>query len=250
MVFDFLESLAAAETVETAREAMIRFFEAHEHPCISYVLDGQAQNGGKPLPPTFSTGSVRQVQQNRSARAAHGQHDQVFVHASRSPRPFYWAQAPRDSDPSIGPVCVGNTLVVDCPWAREAGQASCLVVPLRHGDARLPGLVGIFSELTQPNLERSLETRGSALCLAALAADQRMQAIQRAQVARHISLSPREQECLKWLGSGLRNDRIAERMGVTRPTVEMHLANARRKLGAATRDHALVKALSFGLIDV
>lgn len=77
-----------------------------------------------------------------------------------------------------------------------------------------------------------------------------MRAIQRAQIAGHIGLSPRELECLKWLASGQRNDRIADRMGVTRPTAEMHLANARRKLGAATREHALARALMLGLIDV
>jgi DNA-binding CsgD family transcriptional regulator len=37
-------------------------------------------------------------------------------------------------------------------------------------------------------------------------------------------------------------------MGIALPTVEMHLAKARRKLGVATREQALVKALILGLI--
>ena len=48
---------------------------------------------------------------------------------------------------------------------------------------------------------------------------------------------------------GLRSDRIAERMGITGPTVDLHLGRARNKLGAETRAQALVKALSLGLID-
>ena len=63
-----------------------------------------------------------------------------------------------------------------------------------------------------------------------------------------VRLSPREREALLWLAAGLRNDPIAERMGITNPTVELHLANARRKLGAATREQALVRALVFGLV--
>ena len=56
-------------------------------------------------------------------------------------------------------------------------------------------------------------------------------------------LSPRERECLSWLAGGCRNARIADRMGITVPTVEMHLASARRKLGAATREQALAQAI-------
>lgn len=65
-----------------------------------------------------------------------------------------------------------------------------------------------------------------------------------------VGLSSRERECLQWLAQGLRNDRIAERMGISNPTVEMHFARARRKLGAATREQALAKAVALGLINV
>jgi DNA-binding CsgD family transcriptional regulator len=48
----------------------------------------------------------------------------------------------------------------------------------------------------------------------------------------------------------MRHDRIAERLGITRPTVELHLANARRKLRARTREQALAKAITLGLLDL
>lgn len=62
-------------------------------------------------------------------------------------------------------------------------------------------------------------------------------------------LSPREVDCLCGLARGLRNDRIAERLGLSASTVEMHLARARRKLGARTREQALARAILAGLID-
>jgi DNA-binding CsgD family transcriptional regulator len=48
----------------------------------------------------------------------------------------------------------------------------------------------------------------------------------------------------------MRHDRIAERLGISRPTVELHLANARRKLNARTREQALARAVAFGLLEL
>ena len=61
-------------------------------------------------------------------------------------------------------------------------------------------------------------------------------------------LSPREREVLSHLAAGRRGDAIAWRMGITLSTVDLHVANARRKLGAATREQALVEAIRYGLI--
>jgi DNA-binding NarL/FixJ family response regulator len=63
-----------------------------------------------------------------------------------------------------------------------------------------------------------------------------------------VALSPRELECLKLLASGRLNDRIADALGISTVTVEFHLRNAKTKLGAATREQALAKAIVLGLI--
>lgn len=64
------------------------------------------------------------------------------------------------------------------------------------------------------------------------------------------TLSPRERQCLTMLASGLRTARIAERMQVTPVTVEYHLRNARRKLGALTREEALASSIRRGLLEL
>ena len=64
-----------------------------------------------------------------------------------------------------------------------------------------------------------------------------------------VPLSPRECDVLLWLAKGLRSQRIAERLGIARVTVDMHMSNARKKLKATTREHALAKAIQKGLID-
>lgn len=63
-----------------------------------------------------------------------------------------------------------------------------------------------------------------------------------------LRLTPREIECLEWLGRGLRIEGIGSKLGIASTTVVTHLSGARRKLGAATREQALVLALRHGLI--
>lgn len=68
------------------------------------------------------------------------------------------------------------------------------------------------------------------------------------QQATGINLTDREKECLMWLARGLRNDRIAEKLGIKPVTVELHIANARKKLDAETREQALALAVQIGAI--
>lgn len=61
-------------------------------------------------------------------------------------------------------------------------------------------------------------------------------------------LSARERETLGHLVSGLGNKQIAERMGVSEPTVKKHVQHLVAKLGAADRTHAAVRAVRQGLV--
>ncbi|WP_171060501.1 helix-turn-helix transcriptional regulator [Poseidonocella sp. HB161398] len=63
-------------------------------------------------------------------------------------------------------------------------------------------------------------------------------------------LSGRERDVLCLLAAGLDNRRIAEKLGLAEVTVRMHLAKAREKMGAATREQALVLAMARGLLGL
>jgi len=56
-------------------------------------------------------------------------------------------------------------------------------------------------------------------------------------------LTDREKDVLRYLAIGLRPDRIAEKMNLKNGTVNLHIQKARLRLGAKTREQALVKAL-------
>lgn len=61
-------------------------------------------------------------------------------------------------------------------------------------------------------------------------------------------LSPREGECLLHLASGLRTKEISHKLKVSDATVAFHIQNAKRKLGAETREQAVAKAIILGLV--
>ena len=62
------------------------------------------------------------------------------------------------------------------------------------------------------------------------------------------ALSPRELQCLDLLARGHSNEGIAKCIGIKQPTVAMHLANARTKLKAGSREHAVAIAITKGLV--
>jgi DNA-binding CsgD family transcriptional regulator len=64
------------------------------------------------------------------------------------------------------------------------------------------------------------------------------------------SLTAREVQCLERLASGQSNSDIASGLKISLPTVALHLSNARRKLGAKTREQAVAVAVARGLVKL
>ena len=63
-------------------------------------------------------------------------------------------------------------------------------------------------------------------------------------------LTAREHEVLQHLAAGLSNPEIAERLVIGRGTVKGYVENIIRKLGAADRTQAVVRAIQLGLLDI
>ena len=63
-----------------------------------------------------------------------------------------------------------------------------------------------------------------------------------------VSLTPREMEVLSWAANGLSSEATASKMGLTAPTVNYHVANCCRKLGATNKMQAVALAIRQNLI--
>ena len=61
-------------------------------------------------------------------------------------------------------------------------------------------------------------------------------------------LTPRERACLALAGSGLLAKQIAVEVGISDKTVELHLSQARRKLGARTTSHAVAISMALAML--
>jgi len=64
-----------------------------------------------------------------------------------------------------------------------------------------------------------------------------------------VKLTEREVEVLTWSAKGKTSDEIALILNLSKRTVDFHIDNAKEKLGASTRTHAVVKAATSRLID-
>lgn len=64
-----------------------------------------------------------------------------------------------------------------------------------------------------------------------------------------IILTPREREVLTWAAYGKTGWEISQILHVAERTITYHVENARAKLGASSRGHAIVKAITLGLIS-
>lgn len=63
-------------------------------------------------------------------------------------------------------------------------------------------------------------------------------------------LSSRQRQCLLLVARGFTDPAIAVELGISETTVRYHVDQARRKLGATTRAHAVALAVAQGLVDV
>ena len=62
-------------------------------------------------------------------------------------------------------------------------------------------------------------------------------------------LARRELDVAAAVARGLKNNAIADQLGISLETVKTHLSNAMDKLGARDRTQMAVTALLYGLID-
>lgn len=70
-----------------------------------------------------------------------------------------------------------------------------------------------------------------------------------AQPVDGTALNERERDVLNWVASGKSDWQVAQILAVSPKTVNYHVENAKRKLGATTRLQAVVEAVRLGLID-
>lgn len=127
-------------------------------------------------------------------------------------------------------------------WGRTEQFSDC-------PGGRVFGLSIGAPEKTEEHVETLFRDRQNELLIAAFAMLPVLRPMaERARGGFRGHLTPREREVLLRFSQGLRPERIAEKLGLARVTVDLHAANARRKLSAQTVAEAVAKAIVYGVI--
>jgi LuxR family quorum-sensing system transcriptional regulator SolR len=166
--------------------------------------------------------------------------DPVFTNAMGTPLPVVWREKH----------FLDTHAVHLWEEARHFGIAHGLSVAVRDR----PGVKGVFSLARDAALDvagRDLSALiGDAQILACLV----HAAVMRIEVPSLIpqvtvDLTDRERECLRWAGDGKTAWEIGQILGISERTAVFHLNNCVGKLGANNKTHAIVNAISLGLLQ-
>lgn len=158
--------------------------------------------------------------------------------------PTLWDELAQSPAERANPDPVGQRIVDE---AREFGLAKGLSVPL-HGLGCQFGMMSYAA--SDPNHPITESTVCAEAMLLATYVHQAASNLMFGSRMRDIrALSARERECLKWAAEGKSGWDIAHLLSISERTVVFHLRNACSKLGVATRQQAVAKAMVLGLLD-
>ena len=130
---------------------------------------------------------------------------------------------------------------------RECGWSNGFVVPV-HGPQGYFSYVGMGTR--ERDLDLSTERRGW-LYMTAILAHERCHALYDAFAPneRHLALSGRELECMRWVADGKTDWEIGMILKISSATARFHVDRARRKLDAVTRPQAVARLVARGLLQ-
>lgn len=127
--------------------------------------------------------------------------------------------------------------------ARDFGYTEGFTTPIRNLDGSL-ALVVLFGR----EVEDDQRARNALHIMSLYYAGATRRIQHDRAMAQAIRLTGREREILTLLAAGRRQGDIADRLGISERTVEHHIENARRRVGASTSVQLCVEAVRLGLI--
>ncbi|MEM6638072.1 MAG: LuxR C-terminal-related transcriptional regulator [Pseudomonadota bacterium] len=168
--------------------------------------------------------------------------DPLFIYAPEMPPTFFTGSAFLEDYPYLQPEDVAVI-----KRAEVFGITSGIALRMSSGEDGVVRGWNLLSEFTKEKMIEIHANYGQLLLVGAALADQRIVLEAPGSLE---ELSKRETDCLCLLAEGLRTEQIGLRLGIRPVTVDLHMRNARTKLGAQTREQALAIAITHKKIVV
>jgi len=164
--------------------------------------------------------------------------DPIVQHIHSARRPFRWTDLCASAD-------ITAKQKIFLHQCRELGVHSGVTIPL-HGPGTEVDLISLSFRDEKPAPADRLGL------LYAISAQYwlRFNELNDTGPPKEMRLTAKELECLRWCKEGKTNWEIGEIMSTSEKTVEFHLSNAIRKLGACNRITAVVIGIRCGLISL
>lgn len=170
-------------------------------------------------------------------------YDPAVRHCARSARPAVWADL-------LGSDAVERRGRQVMREAADHGLVSGLSVPIRDPHGVL-GLLSLSTERSMAVARRDIQHSQPFLMLLSVHVHEAACRLVNwgGNAARSPRLTAREQECLLWSAEGKTSWEIAQILGISERTVVFHLQNVMQKLDVSSRQQAVARAISQGLIE-
>lgn len=248
---ELISGIAGAESQSALEEDLHRFIEAMGFASYCFADAGTAQT----VP--FHIGS-NQIWDAEYAGSDFASVDHCLAHARRTNTPFSWGSVPLPE--KRGKRLPGAFRVMEA--AADHGFQEGMVVPFHFVDEigrPRSMLCALYWTDSAADFKKSLEDRAWQIHIYLLYWMQRSINLRLADTAlskdQHrdspgIFLTDRERDVLNWAARGKTAASTAEILGISTETVDTHVKNAVRRLGAGNKTHAVAKAIMLNAIEI
>jgi DNA-binding CsgD family transcriptional regulator len=162
----------------------------------------------------------------------------------RSMQPLYMARELLDpKDPNFE----GFDFILQ--RAEHYGIFSAVGFPIRHAFGRGHGQVTLHAEHRIDRLKEIMKMHGDEVHLASIYMHTFYQPLERRERAEDVGIKGRPLEVLQQLNAGLTNGQIADRLGVSAPTVSFHIKELKAVLRVTSTREILPSALRLGILE-
>ncbi|UWR87830.1 LuxR family transcriptional regulator [Phaeobacter inhibens] len=237
-LLDFVQDVGAATTADDVGQRFVRFAQECNASVVHMFMETQLSG--------FRAGNVPyEILEEEVHDSQFGTSQIVELVTSGAPKVF-WGVDIDQGNPMLPELDVR----ISEDRFRLLKQRNSVTFPMPDADGQYRGAgVGIgFEDRGETFLTHMAEACGS-LALASFSAHSRIQLLLTHERA-PSPLSKRQGEILELLAAGFQLGGIADRLGIADSTVNLHLAQLKKKLNVKTKEQALAMAISSGWISL
>ena len=238
-IYGFLDAIEGVESLDRLRDKFSEFIAGMGFSSFAYV--------GLHLPPhhlpePLVVSTYPDEWQAHYIQADLDKIDPVLTQCMRNLTPFKWDVVSEGEHISKRQ----ETFFHD---AKDLGLVYGLTVPI-HGYGAEFGLLSITTNATENDFHDATSEFLHDIHIAALYyhAAIKKNLDEKWVHKEQFTLTAREMECTGWAAQGKTSWETSEILNISENTVNFHIKNVMRKLGVYSKQHAIVKAIMFGLI--